>query len=112
MSRRQSRRSAQASSAPGKEAGSMRRARPPSEALIAPSPAAWKPIHWAGTALIFLLLALFGLRQIGNTDTGFHLRTGEYILEGHAPPATDPFSFTMQDHAYTDTSWGYDVLVA
>jgi hypothetical protein len=49
---------------------------------------------------------------VGSPDLGFHLRTGEYILEGHGFPRTDPFTETMRTHRYTDTSWGYDVFVA
>ncbi|MDZ4805901.1 MAG: hypothetical protein SGI90_13660 [Candidatus Eisenbacteria bacterium] len=63
-------------------------------------------------ALAFLLAALLSCRQLGSADLGFHLKTGEYILSGHGWPQTDPFTDTMKDHAYIDTSWGFDVLVA
>jgi tetratricopeptide (TPR) repeat protein len=62
--------------------------------------------------LVLGLIGLLSLRQVGSLDAGFHLRTGAYILQGHWPPSTDPFSFTMKDHPYTDTSWGYDVILA
>jgi len=62
--------------------------------------------------MAFLLAALFSCRQLGSADLGFHLKTGEYILAGHGWPKTDPFTDTMKDHAYIDTSWGFDVLVA
>jgi hypothetical protein len=63
-------------------------------------------------ALGFALIALLATRQVGSVDIGFHLRTGEHILSGRGWPRTDPFTFTVGDHPYTDTSWGYDVIVA
>lgn len=63
-------------------------------------------------ALLFLLLVLLAMRPVGSEDTGFHLATGEHILAGHGWPATDPFTYTVRDHAYIDTSWGYDVVLA
>lgn len=63
-------------------------------------------------ALIFGLLAILAIRQLGSADIGFHLKAGNYILDGHGWPRTDPFTFTIRDHPYLDTSWGYQVLVA
>ncbi len=62
--------------------------------------------------LVFGLLAVLAIRQVGNPDIGFHLKAGEYILSGHGWPANDPFTYTLKDHAYIDTSWGYQVLLA
>jgi tetratricopeptide (TPR) repeat protein len=60
----------------------------------------------------FLLAALLAFRQVGSADIGFHLKTGEWILDGNGWPRTDPFTETMAGQAYIDTSWGFDVLVA
>lgn len=62
--------------------------------------------------LAFFLAALLSCRQLGSADLGFHLKTGEHILAGHGWPKTDPFTDTMKNQAYIDTSWGFDVLVA
>lgn len=62
--------------------------------------------------LMFLLLALLALRQVGSMDAGFHLKAGNHIISGHGWPRTDPFTYTLKDHPYTDTSWGYQVLLA
>ena len=61
---------------------------------------------------IGLLLTLLALRQVGNPDTGFHLKAGESILSGNGWPVTDTFTFTLRGHPYVDTSWGYQVLTA
>ncbi|MCG3174601.1 MAG: hypothetical protein GMKNLPBB_02846 [Myxococcota bacterium] len=88
-------------------------AKPAEETAGAPprSPlAAWL---WRIAAFSVLAAAvLFAARQMGDNDTGFHLRAGDYILNGGGWPRTDPFSFGMSDHAYTDTSWGFQVLAA
>jgi tetratricopeptide (TPR) repeat protein len=57
-------------------------------------------------------LGLLAVRQVGSLDIGFHLKAGEFILERHDWPRTDPFTYTLHDHLYIDTSWGYQVLVA
>jgi hypothetical protein len=62
--------------------------------------------------LVLALLAVLAFRRVGSVDVGFHLRAGEYILGGNGWPQTDPFTFTLADHRYIDTSWGYQVLIA
>lgn len=62
--------------------------------------------------LIFALLLLFSFRDVSSLDTGFHLKAGNYILSGQGFPKNDPFTYTINDHPYTDTSWGYQVLIS
>jgi hypothetical protein len=62
--------------------------------------------------LLFVLLCLLTVRQIGSLDAGFHLKAGNYILTGHGWPHLDSFTYTLTDHSYTDTSWGFQVLLA
>ncbi len=79
--------------------------------LIAPG----HPLPWpcrCALALCFALLLTLATRQVGSLDVGFHLKAGEHILQGNGWPRTDPFTFTINDHPYTDTSWGYQVLLA
>ena len=61
--------------------------------------------------LVFGLLAVLSIRQVGSLDTGFHLKTAAWILETHGWPGTDPFTFTINDHPYIDTSWGYQLVL-
>jgi hypothetical protein len=58
------------------------------------------------------LLVVLALRQVASLDVGFHLTAGRYILAGNGWPRTDPFTYTVNDHAYVDTSWGYQVLLS
>jgi tetratricopeptide (TPR) repeat protein len=69
---------------------------------------------WGGAALVVVLfmLVVLSLRQVSSSDIGFHLKGGEFILSGQGWPRNDPFTFTLADHPYVDTSWGYQVLLA
>ncbi len=63
--------------------------------------------------LIFLFLcslALFLYPDIG-TDSGWHLRVGEYIVTQHKIPYTDFLSFSMEGYPYVYHSWFTEVLL-
>lgn len=62
--------------------------------------------------VIILFLLLFGM--VGapiDTDTWWHLRSGDYILANRRVPLTDPFSFTKRDQPWIDQSWGSQVIM-
>jgi hypothetical protein len=72
-------------------------------------------LPWPASVAVCAILALAGwlaLRQVASLDAGFHLRAGNWILDGNGWPRTDPFTFTVSDHPYVDTSWGYQILLA
>lgn len=62
--------------------------------------------------LAFALVGLLAFRQVGSVDIGFHLAAGSQILSGDGWPRHDSFTYTVNDHDYVDTSWGFQVLVA
>jgi hypothetical protein len=66
----------------------------------------------AAVLAVLALDALLALRQISSHDLGFHLEAGNWILDGNGWPRLDPFTYTLNDRPYVDTSWGYQVLVA
>jgi hypothetical protein len=45
-------------------------------------------------------------------DTGWHIRTGEWILQHGTVPKTDIFSFTKPHDVWFAWEWGWDVLFA
>lgn len=45
-----------------------------------------------------------------DTDTWWHIRSGQYIVEQWTIPATDPFSFTRQDHPWIDHGWSAQIF--
>ncbi len=63
----------------------------------------------------FLLLALtavfFSIRQIYGEDIPFHLNAGRWILENVSFPDKDTFTYTANDHEYTDLNWLYQVFM-
>jgi hypothetical protein len=71
------------------------------------------------TDLAFLLPALLvlifkqGMKVLlSDGDTGWHIRTGEWILRNRTVPALDLFSFTKPHEAWFDWEWGWQVLFA
>ena len=71
------------------------------------------------TDLAFLLPAFFlfgrlsGTRiLLGDGDTGWHIRTGEWILNHRAVPTEDFFSFTKPHQTWFAWEWGWDLLFA
>jgi hypothetical protein len=66
-------------------------------------------------ALIAWLFALsakgWGL-LLSDSDTGWHIRTGEWILSNGRVPYTDMFSFTRPGEPWFAWEWGADVLFA
>ncbi len=43
-------------------------------------------------------------------DAGWHIRTGEYILDHHAVPRHDLYSFSKPDAPWYAWEWGSDVI--
>ena len=46
-----------------------------------------------------------------DTDFWWHLKTGEWILEGNGIPYIDLYTFTDADKAWIDLHWGFQVLI-
>jgi len=61
-------------------------------------------------AACFILLFLFAFRQNVDFDMGFHLRGGEWIVQNHAFPQKDLFTFTSGRNDYQDPHWFYQVV--
>ncbi len=71
------------------------------------------------TDIVFLLPACFLFAVMSGTktlfadgDTGWHIRTGEWMLEHHAIPSQDFFSFTKAGQPWFAWEWGWDVIFA
>ncbi|MBV9406211.1 MAG: hypothetical protein JO211_12775, partial [Acidobacteriaceae bacterium] len=61
---------------------------------------------------LFLLFALLpgGQLLLSDGDTGWHIRTGDWILQHAAVPRVDLFSFSKPHQAWFAWEWGWDVI--
>src|SRR5579883_529810 len=67
---------------------------------------------WIGSFLAcFLLLVLLATRQIHDADLGFHLKGGQWIVQNHAFPNKDDYTYTVPTHEYIDLHWLYQILL-
>lgn len=65
--------------------------------------------------LLLLWLSLFAIRAgwpLSDPDTPWHLATGQYILQHHRIPTTDPFSWSMLGQPWVTQEWLFGVILA
>jgi len=64
-------------------------------------------------ATLAYCLFVFGATQqlFRDSDTGWHIRTGEWILDHHALPRSDLYSFSRAGRPWVAWEWGSDVLM-
>ena len=63
--------------------------------------------------IAFLFGRMDGVKTLlGDCDTGWHIRTGEWILANHAVPTRDIFSFSKPGDPWFAWEWLSDVLFA
>jgi len=81
-------------------------------------PSSW--IRWIlPSAADLLFVALFALlafttlstRLLSDAGIGWHIRTGQLILQTHSIPRSDPFSSTMYGQPWFAWEWLYDLIV-
>src|ERR1035438_7319705 len=83
---------------------------------VAHSDAAVHPLRgllplWVGIAVYALLLAA-GNALLNDPDTMWQITVGQWILDHHAVPETDVYSFTMQGQPWISTQWLAQVMFA
>ncbi|MDZ7846720.1 MAG: hypothetical protein U5L96_08090 [Owenweeksia sp.] len=66
----------------------------------------WAPV------LIGLVSAILCIRQVGEPDVWWQVRTGEYILEQGEVPEVDVFSYTYNGDPWFNVKWGTEVVMA
>ncbi|MFZ3207515.1 MAG: hypothetical protein WA140_01610 [Geobacteraceae bacterium] len=62
--------------------------------------------------VLFIYIAFNGKGLLGDADTGYHIRAGEYILAHHAIPRHDIFSFHSPPIPWTAHEWLSEVIMA
>jgi hypothetical protein len=58
-----------------------------------------------------VLLILFSFRKIESYDLGFHLKSGQWILQHHLFPQKDTFTYTQTDQDYIDSNSLYQIFL-
>src|SRR4030088_3032576 len=64
------------------------------------------------TLLLWLFAGGGAKTLLGDGDTGWHIRTGDYILERYTVPQKDIFSFTRPNEPWFAWEWLSDILFA
>lgn len=62
--------------------------------------------------LMFQLLVTNSWRFLLDSDTGWHIRSGELILQAHSVPRQDPFSHSMPGEKWFAWEWLTEALMA
>lgn len=62
--------------------------------------------------LVLQLLVTNSWRFLLDSDTGWHIRTGELILQAHSVPRRDPFSHSMPGEKWFAWEWLTEALMA
>jgi hypothetical protein len=62
-------------------------------------------------AVAFLGILFMAVRPMIDSDTWWHLRTGEWIVENHALPRVDPFSLTRNGEPWYYPGWLSEILM-
>jgi hypothetical protein len=57
------------------------------------------------------LAALFGIKQLDNSDTWWHLASGRWMVENWSIPSKDVLSFTVPGHDWINLQWLFDLLM-
>lgn len=66
---------------------------------------------WVGVA-VYALFLLAGNRLLIDPDTLWQITVGQWIIDHHAVPTTDVYSFTMRDQPWISTQWLAQVMFA
>lgn len=63
--------------------------------------------------LVFCLTLFDGQHKLfRDSDSGWHIRNGEAILDSHRLPHADPYSFSRPGAPWVSWEWGADVMMA
>lgn len=67
--------------------------------------------HWLVILLTFIMIFAMSTRIPVDTDTWWHLRSGETMINTRTILTADPFSLTKQGEAWIDHSWGAQLIM-
>ena len=65
----------------------------------------WLTVPRLLIAILFIAIFTMAVRVPADSDTWWHLRSGQYIVENQTIPTTDPFSHTRAGQLWIDHGW-------
>jgi len=68
-------------------------------------------VRYALPISLFLAVFAWAIPALPSADMWWHLRVGEYILQTHSVPQTDPFSYTVAGKPWIAQEWLAEVLI-
>jgi hypothetical protein len=71
-----------------------------------------QPLVWLIGMIVYSGLILNGARLLQDPGTYWHIAVGRFILEHHAIPFHEPFSYTMAGTLWTSNEWAAEWLIA
>ena len=71
----------------------------------------WRPRWLLMLVLVYAAAAIVVVRPVIDPDVWWHLRAGQWILEHHAVPWTDPFSSYGVGRAWIAYNWLFEVFL-
>lgn len=73
-----------------------------------------EPVQLVATVLLYCFPALLFIRafHVTDPDIWWHLRAGQWVLQHHSLPVTDPFSLDGAGRTWVLYSWIFDVTMA
>jgi hypothetical protein len=65
---------------------------------------------WVLVLPVLLFAAIGAFHDLRCSDTGFHVKTGEWVLQHHSVPRSDPFSYTAFGQPWIAHEWLFGVI--
>ncbi|MBN1316176.1 MAG: hypothetical protein JXA42_11925, partial [Anaerolineales bacterium] len=65
----------------------------------------WLTLNRLLVLIVFIAIFTMAVRAPADSDTWWHLRSGQWIVENRAIPRVDPFSHTRLGQPWVDHSW-------
>jgi hypothetical protein len=66
-------------------------------------------MSWFSLAAVVITCSVF---PVMNEDIGWHLATGNWIIDNHQIPTKEAYSFTVPDREWVDHWWLSQVILA
>lgn len=84
--------------------------------MILTPPRVTRGVQWAQAVILLALylapmLWCFRTAEFADPDVWWHMRSGEWVLQHHALPHTDPFSFLGADRPWSAYNWLFDITI-